>query len=78
MSNPTDDSLLDGAPERTTLDQELTKLLNRYSRENASETPDYILADYMLGCLEAFERAVVERDRWHGGDAKVSGSRRQP
>ena len=66
MSNPTDDTPLDEPPERTTLDQELTGLLNRFCQENGSETPDYILADYMLGCLRVLERAVIERSRWYG------------
>lgn len=45
---------------------ELRDLLNRQSRENESDTPDFILAEYMTNCLTAFERAVRDRDRWHG------------
>ena len=37
---------------------ELASVLNRYSQENASDTPDYILAAYLLDCLEAYNRAV--------------------
>lgn len=43
---------------------ELAKFLNRMSLENGSDTPDFILAEYMLDCLNAFDRAVVARDVW--------------
>lgn len=39
--------------------EELRALLNRCSRENESDTPDYILAGFLSDCLEAFEGAVV-------------------
>lgn len=44
--------------------KELTNLINRYSKENDSDTPDYILADYLKHCLEAFDKATNTRDRW--------------
>ena len=43
--------------------KKLEKLINQYSQEIWSDTPDYILATYMLGCLQCFEGAVRERDR---------------
>jgi hypothetical protein len=43
---------------------ELCELLNRYSRENVSNTPDFILRDYMFDCLNAFERGIQRRDQW--------------
>lgn len=45
---------------------ELTGLLNRHSEENASNTPDWILRNYILGCLEAFNQGIRERDSWYG------------
>lgn len=45
---------------------ELEFLINRYSQENHSDTPDFILASYIRGCLEAFESAVRRRDSWYG------------
>ena len=41
--------------------KELTNLINRHSKENDS---DYILADYLKHCLEAFDKATNTRDRW--------------
>lgn len=45
---------------------ELAELLNRYSQENASNTPDFILAEYLLDCLNAFDRAIRRREEWYG------------
>jgi len=39
---------------------ELTSLLNRHSRENGSGTPDFILAEYLWGCLTHFNSRVVD------------------
>jgi len=44
----------------------LESVLNTKSRENASNTPDFILAEYMLNCLEAYEKAVLARAIWFG------------
>jgi len=48
--------------------KELESLLNKYSQENASNTPDYILANYLITCLNAFDCAVNERYSFYGGD----------
>lgn len=47
------------------LGRELRDLINRHSVENASDTPDWILAMYLLDCLFAYERAVDARHAWH-------------
>ena len=39
-------------------DSELNKLLNRFSMENKSNTPDYLLTTYLTECLSAFNRAT--------------------
>ena len=50
------------------LHRELTELLNRHSLENGSDTPDYILTDYLRACLDAFDEAVKARRAWYGGN----------
>ncbi len=50
----------------TTFLGELERLVNKYSRENASDTPDFILADYMDNCLIAYNSAVYAREKWYG------------
>ena len=48
----------------TKLLTEMASLLNKYSIENNSDTPDFILAEYLLDCLSAWEHATAKRDRW--------------
>jgi hypothetical protein len=44
----------------------LENLLNEYSMENGSDTPDFILAEYLIKCLENFDHIVSWRERWYG------------
>lgn len=46
--------------------KELTTLINRYSKENGSDTPDFMLADYLLGCLLVYDETVNRREKWYG------------
>lgn len=46
--------------------RELDALLNRYSKENVSNTPDWILGGFLRGCLLHFDCAVNDRDKWYG------------
>jgi hypothetical protein len=56
-----------------TLRQELASVLNRHCAENASNTPDFLLADYLVDCLHAYERASLTRERWYGKALSISG-----
>ncbi len=47
------------------LDREMASVLNKYSQENASDTPDFILADYLLQCLAAYNKATQQRTQWY-------------
>ena len=44
--------------------KELETLINSHSMENGSNTPDFILADFLTDCLQAFDKATVERHGW--------------
>ena len=44
----------------------LEAFLNEHSLENGSDTPDFILAEFLLRCLQNYESAVNQRDQWHG------------
>ena len=48
------------------LHAELTALLNRHSLESGSNTPDFILASYLMDCMAAFDKSVTARERWYG------------
>lgn len=43
---------------------ELAALLNRHNMENGSNTPDFILAEYLTDCLATFDRTMAKRDDW--------------
>jgi hypothetical protein len=45
---------------------EIQTAINRNSAENGSNTPDWILAEYLIGCLKAWDDAMMERERWYG------------
>lgn len=47
-------------------ENDLRDLINTHCRENGSDTPDYLLAEYLVGCLNAYDRAVRQRDDWVG------------
>jgi hypothetical protein len=61
-----------------TFREELTALLNSHCMDNASDTPDWILAAYLNACLEAFDTATIRRREWYGSvpdrDARGPGS----
>ena len=46
--------------------KELADLLNSKCRENASNTPDFILAKYLWNCLTNFEITTKAREKWYG------------
>ena len=50
--------------------KELETLINKASKENDSDTPDWILAQYLESCLNAFTIATRDRDRWWGPKVK--------
>lgn len=45
--------------------EELRDLINKHSKENESNTPDFILASYMETCLKAFDKAIQRRESWY-------------
>lgn len=53
-------------------EDELCHLINRYNEESKSNTPDFILSQYINDCLTAFNTAVQQRETWYGRDATPS------
>lgn len=43
-------------------EKELAGLINKHNMESDSDTPDFILAEYLRRCLEPFNKAVVRRE----------------
>ena len=49
-----------------TFRRELIALLNKHSKENGSNTPDFVLADYLINCLNNFNLTTQKRTEWYG------------
>jgi hypothetical protein len=49
----------------TSLIRSLTDLLNTFSIDNSTNTPDFILANYLLDCLSAYDTATRWNASWH-------------
>lgn len=47
------------------LRNDLAEVLNKHSAENQSNTPDFILAEYLAGCLASFDKASRARETWY-------------
>lgn len=45
---------------------ELAKVLNSFSQENNSNSPDFVLAGFIVDSLAAFDRAVNAREAYFG------------
>lgn len=47
-------------------ERDLSALINMHSKENESGTPDFILASYLQGALDLFNKTVQDRATWRG------------
>lgn len=54
-----------GHEPKTDFRSQLTHIINCASKENGSNTPDFILAEYLEDCLAAFDKAVSCRTKWY-------------
>lgn len=51
--------------------RELAALINKYGLDTAFNTPDWIVAQYMMWAANALNRTVFLRDGWFGRFNKV-------
>jgi hypothetical protein len=51
---------------RNELVRSFASAVNRHSLENDSNTPDFILAEFLIGCLHVFGTATRAREDWYG------------
>lgn len=49
---------------------DLRSAINCASAENGSDTPDFILAEFLSEVLDAWDRAVTAREKWYGREKK--------
>jgi hypothetical protein len=50
----------------TDFEKELAALINKYSLENESNTPDFILAAFLVESLRVLGTTMRQRDGWFG------------
>lgn len=62
----------DTPPPVLTFEQELTHLINKYSMENLSRTPDFILAYYLKDCLFAYQNAQQRRLEYYNAHIEAT------
>jgi len=51
--------------------RELEELIKKYSIENKTWTPDFILANYVKDSLDTFKTAIKTRDEWYDFDSCI-------
>ncbi len=47
-------------------EEELQHLINKHSMENGSNTPDFLLAEYLNNCLNNWNVITQKRIQWFG------------
>lgn len=52
----------------------LAVLLDAHNAEAVSDTPDFVLAKFLRGCLVAFDGAVLDRETWYGRTGRGGGA----
>lgn len=60
------------------LRKEIETVLNRNCAENGPDTPDYILAEYLTDCLDAFDKAAKARENWYGRGTAIGADQPNP
>jgi len=48
--------------------RELKQLINKYSLEGGSDTPDFILAEHLIRSLELFNISTNVRKNWYSDE----------
>ena len=52
--------------------------INRNSAENGSDTPDFILAEYLMTCLDNFDKTVHARSDWYSHHCRIGSCNHSP
>lgn len=50
--------------------REFAQTINKHSLENGSDTPDFILAEYLMNCLESYNEAHRARKVWYSDETQ--------
>jgi hypothetical protein len=52
--------------------KDLEDIINRNCIENGSNTPDFMLAEYMVNCLKAYTKTSRAREKWYGKSLSIN------
>jgi len=55
--------------------KELTTLINSQSKENGSNTPDWVLAKFLEDCLAIFDNAVNLRSKYYNAQRVINANK---
>ena len=47
------------------LKNELSRVAQKYGLVEASDTPDFIVIEFIINTLKSFNKATKERDKWY-------------
>ncbi len=50
--------------EKNVFRKELEALLNKHEKDTGTTTPDFLLANYLIGCMDVYDLTVRKRDNW--------------
>lgn len=67
-----DDQVPSISGDKTEFRKALEHAINCHSMENGSNTPDFVLAQYLADCLAAFDKAVQHREAYFGRGVEPS------
>lgn len=68
---PRTEEIIPEEQDYTAFKSDLEQLINRHSLENGSNTPDWILAEYLVTCLKAFNETSRAREKWYGKSLNI-------
>lgn len=56
------------------LTKELATIFNQHNVDNALNTPDFLLAEYVVNVLKAYEQTHLTTQEWHKHDDELTTS----
>lgn len=59
-------------PFESAFSQELAALMNKYSGESISNTPDFLMRDFVCRAMQAANELISARDNWYGIKPRVA------
>ena len=55
------------------IEKEITEIFNKHGLDTITNTPDHILADYVMTSLYAFIKAKGNIENWYGKRITING-----